>query len=138
MPFSMEAGLVPMIHKIVLDVPLGSADVPPPVGDYVEYGASLHSVYNVAGFGDCEDDDKIATYAELHLGYAAAAGASYRSHHGEGTTYFDPPLPYPFDEIYLLCMTVNCAGVQWAGCQIYYTLEKMTAVEILAAREELR
>jgi len=140
MPF-VQAGtgktMVPIIRKVVLDVPLGAADVPPPVGDYVEYGTSLRSTADLDGF-QAGDESVLASYAELHLGYAADAGSSMNSHHGDNETYFPEGLPYPFDKIYLVTITVNCAAIQWSAVKIFYTMEPMTATEILVAREQFK
>lgn len=128
---------VPIIRKVVLDVPLGAADVPPPVGDYIEYGTSLRSTPDLDGF-QAGDEAVLASYAELHLGYAADAGSSVMGHHGQNETYFPEGIPYPFDKIYLVTITVNCAAIQWSAVKIFYTIELMTANEILVAREQFK
>ena len=140
MPFVQSGSgksLVPIIRKVVLDVPLGAGDVPPPVGDFVEYGTSLRATADIAGFA-AGNEAVLASYAELHLGYAAAAGASFTGHHGQNETYFPEGIPYPFDKIYLRTYTVNCAAIQWSAVKIFYTMELMTANEILLAREQFK
>ena len=138
MPYVAGDQRVPMIRQILLDVPLGSGDVPAPVADFVEYATVLTSKEVAAPPGP-QDDEYIACFAQLILNGSAAATdtAMVNKHHGDNVRYFDPPIAYPFDEIWLGTNTKNCAGVQWSATMIFYTMEKMAIADILQAREEL-
>jgi len=138
MPYVAGDRKVPMIHQILLDVPLGSGDVPAPVADFVEYATSLNSKEVAAPTGP-QDEEYIACFAQLILNGSAAATdtAIVNKHHGDNVRYFNPPIAYPFDEIWLGTMTKNCAGVQWSACMIFFTMATMKVEDILQAREEL-
>ena len=142
MPFVMGSGLVPIIRKIAFSVGFSAGNVDALAeGDYVEHGCSVSSKASWTGFGDAGDECVIANYAELHIKYGAAvgdkSGSSIAHHHGMIEQYFPEGLAYPFDEIYIKTKTVGCANPEWSAARIYYTMEKMSANDILVAREEL-
>ena len=136
--------LVPIIRKVVLDVPFDMHSLSAVAeGDFVEYGCSLSAIKEWSGFGGLPPDEAIiANYAELHIKYGAAvgdkSGSSMTGHHGQNETYFPEGIPYPFDKIYLKTITKNNFAVNWSSAKIYFTMEPMTANEILAAREEFK
>ena len=142
MPFSMAEGLVPIIRKISFSVGFALNVVNALAeGDFAEWACSISSKPVWAGFGDILEDCVIANYAEVHICWSATAttkaGSTMVGHHGLIEQYFPEGLAYPFDEIYIKTITKNLIGVDWSAARIYYTMEKMKAVDILAAREEI-
>ena len=142
MPFAMGEGLVPIIRKIAFSVGFSVGNINGLAeGEYVEHGCSLSSKPTWTGFGDTGEDCVVGNYAELHIKYGAAvgdkSGSSIAHHHGMIEQYFPEGLAYPFDEIYIKTKTVGCANPEWSAARIYYTMEKMSANDILVAREEL-
>ena len=142
MPFSMGTGLVPIIRKIAFSLPFSANKINALAeGDFLEYACSLSTRETWTGFGDTGEDCVIANYAEIHACWSATAttksGSSWVGHHGLAEQYFPEGLAYPFDEIYIKTITKNAVGVEWSAARIYYTMEKMSANDILAAREEI-
>ena len=137
MPYVAGDKKVPMIHKIQFEHGIGAGDVPPPTGDFLEYMQQLTSKEETAMKRN-DHETVLASHAFLLFQFTTSGGgADTERHHGDPVVYFDPPLAYPFDDIWLAAWTVGATGVNWGGAQIFYTVETMTLEDILQAREEL-
>lgn len=129
-PFMLSAETkirVPMVHKIAFDFGFNQGDFPAAAGAFTEYFCQLTTTQKAAIVRN-DDENLIAGHAVLLLDVGVT---TYEGHHGERVHTFDPPLPLPFDDLWLCCFSVNAAAVIWSGCEIYFTFQDMTAEEVM-------
>jgi len=126
---------VPMIHKIEFDYGFGLGDIPDP-DEFFEIYIFI-SARELGGPGRINEDESILCAHGYIMWQGTAEYAITENHHGERVHYFDPPIAYPFDEIWLGLETVGAGAVKSAGARVFHTYEDMTAEEILVAREIL-
>lgn len=126
---------VPMIHKIEFDYGFGLGDIPA-ADTYFEIYMIL-SQKELPDVGRINETEGILCAHAYIMWQGVAEYEITENHHGERVHYFDPPIAYPFDEIWLNMTSVNAGAVKSSGARVFYTTEDMTAEEILVAREIL-
>ena len=124
---------VPMVHKILLEYGIGVADVLPGGADFFEVFIQLTSE-ELTQSERLDVAEVIASHALLLIQGTLEIGV-LNDHHGPIYQTFDPPLALPFSELWVSLSSVNAAAGKTGSVRIYYTLEEMSAEEILIARE---
>jgi len=125
--------LVPFVHRIDADYGFGLGDIPD-ANEYFELFVQLST--REESQSEIQDSESIIFSHAYIMWQGTAEYTITENHHGERSQVFDPPIALPFNELWLSVYSVSATAAKFGMVRIYYTLQEMSAQEILVAREQ--
>jgi len=124
----------PMVHRIEFDYGIGTGDMMVGATDYFEIFSQLAS--RELSQSEIMDEESVIASNAFLLIQGTVEQCIDDQHHGNRVQDFDPPIALPFNELWLSCYSVNATLAKFNCVRIYFTMEDLSAEEIMMAREQ--